>query len=255
MLKNADGAMNAGLSLAAIISGGLGAIAAGEETAKALSGTSSIFSGSRAALNEVYLTNQTIHVLASAYEKARQAQRQAIANRQQCDTAQYTIMRGIEDAFSYHAACSVVVGLAETARAIERADNPGLDTMRKSLAELSAFQAQAAEFTRGRLPIPIMGPKPTLSLESVTQANELVQTKRDAYAAAEAARQEARVASIAADTAFKAATDENRATLQDTLRMAEKTAEEKEQALRQAATELAASEKARDSELQRLSRW
>lgn len=174
MLKNADGAMNGGLSLASIVTGGLGAIVGGKETARALSGTASIFSGSRAALNEVYLTNQTIHVLAAAYDKARREQRQEITNRQACPTRQYTMMRAMEDAFTYHASCSIVVGLAETARSIERAENPGLDTMRKTFTQMAALQAQAAEFGNGRAPTPVLVSRGPVSLQSVNGAGALV---------------------------------------------------------------------------------
>ena len=146
LLKNADGAMNAGLSVGAILTGGLGSILGGVNTARALAGSSSILSGSRAALNDTYLSNQTIHVLTAAFDKARRAQRRIITNRQACGVEQYTLMRGVEDAFAYHQSCSLVAGLAETALSIERSENPGLGAMRTQLNELANLRRQAAEF-------------------------------------------------------------------------------------------------------------
>lgn len=116
LIKNADGAVNGGLSVAAILTGGLGSFVGGAAAAKALSGTSAILTGSRTALNETYLSKQTIHVLASAFDKARQRQRAAITNRQACNIEQYTVMRGVEDAIAYHGTCSLVGGLAQPRR-------------------------------------------------------------------------------------------------------------------------------------------
>lgn len=171
LLKNADGAMNAGLSLSAIVTGGLGSIIGGVETAKALSGSSAILSGSRAALNETYLTNQTIHVLAAAFENARVAQRRQITNRQECSVDQYSLMRGIEDAFKYHSSCSIVTGLAETARAVERSGNPGMDTMRLQMASLLSLRRQADEFAKDGVPTPIAAPPSTMDVASFVDAN------------------------------------------------------------------------------------
>lgn len=253
MLKNADGAMNGGLSLASIITGGLGAIIGGEGTARALSGTSSIFSGSRAALNEIYLTNQTIHVLAAAYDKARREQRREITNRQACSTTQYTMMRAIEDAFTYHASCSIVVGLAETARSIERAENPGVDVMRKTFAQMAALRDQAAEIAQGRAPTPVAVNRPSVSLQSVTAANDLVVTltgerdqKQQAVAVARTARDAAKADAdkLTAD-AGKVAKDEldaqekALADREDELRRAELALTDAEDALAREAQQLA----------------
>lgn len=172
LLKNADGAMNAGLSVGAIITGGLGSILGGVNTAKALAGSSSILSGSRAALNDTYLSNQTIHVLTAAFEKARRGQRRIITNRQACSVEQYTVMRGIEDAFSYHQSCSLVAGLAETALSIERSENPGLDAMRIQLAALANLRRQAAEFASEGPVTPVAGTPAPPSLDKVIASDK-----------------------------------------------------------------------------------
>lgn len=184
LLKNADGAMNAGLSVGAIVTGGLGGILPGVNTAKALSGTASILAGSRAALNEVYLSNQTIHVLTAAYEKARRAKRRDITNREACTVEQYTIMRGLEDALDYHDSCSIVAGLAETALSIERSENPGLDAMRVQLNELANLRRQMAELTND-LPItPIAAAPSTVNLGKVIAADKALTTAQASLDAA-----------------------------------------------------------------------
>lgn len=157
LLKNADGAVNVSLSIGSILTGGLGAFVGGPGAAKALSGSAAILSGSRAAVNEVYLTNQTIHVLTAALEKARAKQRDRITDLEDCPEDKYTLMRGIEDAFAYHNSCSLVTGLAETVLAVERTDNPGLDAMRKSLADYALLIRQANDVASGAMPTPMTG--------------------------------------------------------------------------------------------------
>lgn len=211
LLKNADGAMNAGLSVGAIVTGGLGSILGGVNTAKALAGSSSILSGSRAALNDTYLSNQTIHVLTAAFEKARRAQRRVITNRQACSVEQYTLMRGVEDSFAYHQSCSLVAGLAETALSIERSENPGLDTMRQQFNELVNLRRQAAEFAKEG-PITPIAPTPTpVSLEKLKAADQAlvdaVKAMADASAAEAAA--EANLAKSKAALAAQTASDKS----------------------------------------------
>lgn len=153
LLKSYDGSMNGSLSLLAILTGGLGSFVGGANTAKALAGTSSIISGSRSALNEVHFTNQTIHVLASAYEKTRRDRRREMGNRQMCRVDTYTLMAGIEDVMDYHNSCSLVAGLAEAAKAIGRSENPGVDTMRNTIAEMTSLRRQADQFVKEGKPI------------------------------------------------------------------------------------------------------
>lgn len=186
LLKNADGAMNSTLSIGAIISGGLGSFLGGAETAKALAGTSSILSGSRAAINESYLSNQTIQVLAAAFEKGRREQRKVITNRQACPIGQYTLMRGIEDALQYHNSCSLVFGLAETAKSIERSENPGLEVMRQSFADLANFKRQAAEFSSDGPVTPIRAAPAPVSVAKLVAADQTLTNAEGALVAAQA---------------------------------------------------------------------
>jgi hypothetical protein len=171
LLKNADGAFNGGLSVGSIIAGGLGSFVGGAQTAKALAGSAAILSGSRAAVNEVYLSNLTIQVLAAAMEKGRLRIRQDITNREDCDTKTYTLSRGIEDAFLYHNACSLSAGLSEAALSIERSQNPGLEAMRDVFAQYSSLVKQASEIGQGASPTPVKASVPALNLDSVNTTN------------------------------------------------------------------------------------
>lgn len=143
-IKNTDGALNGALSIGAIVSGSIGPIAGGEATAKALSATSAIFSGTRAAINETFLTNQAIHILVAAYEQVRSKIREEITAREACPPGAYSVMRGIEDAQRYHDSCSLVVGLAETSKAVERASNPGVKDMIDSMKQFALLQKAIA---------------------------------------------------------------------------------------------------------------
>lgn len=145
-LKTYDGNVNSTFGLASLITGGLSAFVGGESTAKALGGTSAILNGSRETFNQAHFSNQTIQVLAAAFEKAREDRRKHITAYQQCPISQYTLMRGVEDAFQYHSECSVVFGLAEAARAVERANNPDIATMKTMLADLQSLKKQAKKF-------------------------------------------------------------------------------------------------------------
>jgi hypothetical protein len=145
-LKSYDSGANSSLSVLSILTGGLGAFVGGPNTAQALSGTSAIIAGTRSSLNEIHFTNQTIHVLTSAFEKTRRDQRKEIGHRQMCPVSAYSLMRGIEDTMTYHGSCSIIAGLAEAAKAVSRSENPGAEAMRTTLAEMTSLRRQADAF-------------------------------------------------------------------------------------------------------------
>ena len=142
-LKTHDGQVNSSLSILALLTGSLGTVVGGEGAAQALSGSSAFFTGSRSALNETWFSSQTIHVLAAGFEKARERELRNIRNRQACPMEHYGTMAGIGDAINYHRSCSLLTGLSEAAEAIERADQPGMDTLRRQLVDLQSIRAQA----------------------------------------------------------------------------------------------------------------
>lgn len=152
LLKNSDAVMNGSLGVLAIITGGLGAFVGGAGAAKALSGSSAIITGTRAELNETVLNNQTIQLLAASFEVARARKLQEITNLQACSMEQYSVMRGIADAIDYHRECSLLVGLAEATRSVERSNNPGVDALRQQLQGISALRVQAQQFGMENVP-------------------------------------------------------------------------------------------------------
>jgi hypothetical protein len=143
-LQTYDANINTTFGIGALATAGLATVVGGENTAKALAGGSAFLNGTRSTFNEAHFRNRTIAVLAAAFDNARTQQRQAITNYQQCTPAQYTLMRGLEDAFRYHSTCSVVAGLDEAARAVQRANAPDLETIRKTMAEIVAMRQQFA---------------------------------------------------------------------------------------------------------------
>jgi hypothetical protein len=152
-LKTVDGTTNSSLGILAILTGGVGSIVKGADAARALAGSSSIISGSQSALNESWFSNQTIHVLVNAFQKAREKQRSDILNREICPITSYTVMHGIGDVIDYHESCSLLKGLSETSLAIERADRPGIEVMRRQLADLASIRDDASNLISASLAV------------------------------------------------------------------------------------------------------
>ncbi len=70
-----------------------------------------------------------------------------------CRADAYTLMAGIEDVMDYHNSCSLVAGLAEAAKAVGRSENPGVDAMRNTLAEITSLRRQADQLVEDGKPI------------------------------------------------------------------------------------------------------
>lgn len=134
-LQQYDGNVNSTFGIAALSTAALAAIATGG-TAQALAAASSIAGGSRNTLNQSHFNNQTIGVLANAFETVRKEQREKIAELQNKSPADYTLMRGVQDVTRYHANCSIVVGLKAAQRAVEEADSPSISSMQKMAEQL-----------------------------------------------------------------------------------------------------------------------
>lgn len=140
-LQQYDANVNSTFGIAAQAAATLAAIATGG-TAQALAAAASIAGGSRNTLNQSHFNNQTIGVLANAFENKRADQRVEIAEREGLTSAKYTLMRGIADATRYHANCSIVVGLKEAQRSVEEARSPSLATMEAFLTSLQKVRGQ-----------------------------------------------------------------------------------------------------------------
>ncbi|WP_417594974.1 hypothetical protein [Parasphingorhabdus sp.] len=151
-LKTFDGASNSGFSIASILTGGVGSILQNASAARALSGSSAIFSGTRTALNQTWFSNQTIQVLVAAYENRRQKQLERMTNAQVCKIDRYSVMDGFADALKYHNSCSLIAGLSEAAIAVERVEQPGIATLRRQLADLTSLNADVNNFINADFP-------------------------------------------------------------------------------------------------------
>ena len=143
-LQQYDANVNSTFGIASQTAATIAAITSGG-TAQALAAAASIAGGSRNTLNQSHFNNQTVGVLANAFENIRREQREKIAELQNKPPADYTLMRGIQDATRYHANCSIVVGLKEAQRAVEEAHAPSLNAMEKMLAHFAKLQEQAAK--------------------------------------------------------------------------------------------------------------
>jgi hypothetical protein len=113
-----------------------------------------IAGGTRGTLNEAHFNNQTIGVLANAFENVRRDQRVAIAELEAKPVKDYSLMRGIEDATRYHASCTIVVGLKEAQRDVEAARSPNLDTYKAMIKNLKEIQSGIADLQK-KVPAPI----------------------------------------------------------------------------------------------------
>jgi hypothetical protein len=117
-LQQYDGNVNSTFGILAQATSAIATLSTGG-TAKALSAASTISEGTRGTLNTAWFANKTVGVLAQAYENRRDNDRKAIQKDLAEKTlAQYSLMRGMGDAFRYHADCSIVVGLQEAQQAV-----------------------------------------------------------------------------------------------------------------------------------------
>lgn len=195
-IKTFDGQSNSLLSALAIATGGLGGIATTESAARLLAGTSAVASGSRVAVNDAWFSNQTIQVLVAGYEKERNHKLREIHNRQSCPIELYPTMAGIADVLQYHASCSLTTGLAAAAQAIERSDQPGIEVMRRQLADLSAIRTEAKQFVNGAVngrPIEVQN-----QFDKVAQARKELEAAEDRVRLAKRDKKDAEIAAQAA---------------------------------------------------------
>nr|VFK40752.1 MAG: hypothetical protein BECKSD772F_GA0070984_10708 [Candidatus Kentron sp. SD]VFK46388.1 MAG: hypothetical protein BECKSD772E_GA0070983_10728 [Candidatus Kentron sp. SD] len=128
----------------ATLLGGMGAIFTPASTARALSGSSAIFSGIGAEITQAYFSNVATHVIVPGIEAQRKTIRDAIGEKQLASIQDYPVEMAIADAVSFHGACSIDVGLKAAGNAIKEVRNPGLATMNKALINM-AWNRQIAD--------------------------------------------------------------------------------------------------------------
>jgi hypothetical protein len=148
-LQQYDANVNSSFGILAQAAAILATVSSGG-TAEGFAALAGISSGARGTLNQAHFSNQTIGVLTRAFEISRAEQRRQIANLQQCSPTEYTLMRGMEDAFRYHSTCSIVEGLKQTQRAVEQSSSPDLDSFIKLLDQMKDAQDRIAGLSPAR---------------------------------------------------------------------------------------------------------
>jgi len=140
-LKQFDAETNLQLGFLTTAFATAGAIFSAESTIRASSGLAALFSGFRAEFNQEYFSNKTVHIIAEGIRSGRsEVLRDIYQLRENVSITEYTIWAAIADGIAYHDNCSLVAGLEQVARAVERVDNPGIKQMVKVFNELGAIQ-------------------------------------------------------------------------------------------------------------------
>ena len=128
---------------------GAGALFTEENTARTFSGAAAITSGFQAEFDSRYFSSKTVQVLTDAMEARRRERYETIAGepgdaqnpgRQSLTIAQYPVEAAIKDAISYHDDCSLIAALEYVALSIERAENPGVKQIKRTLHELEGIR-------------------------------------------------------------------------------------------------------------------
>jgi len=143
-LKQVDSETNTILGGLATAIGGAGAIFKPADTARALSGIAAIFSGWRAEVNADFFNNLTIQVVTKGIEVRRKEIHDQMIDDRKKDLTEYTVQRAVGDTAVYHYNCSLIAGLEQAAQSIERAENPGLTHINKTLDSLIETQKKVA---------------------------------------------------------------------------------------------------------------
>ena len=150
---------------------------------RAFSGTASILSGVRSEFNEDFFANKTIQVITDGLESKRRGIYENILKDREADLTDYPVERAIKDAISYHESCSLIAGLEQAAKSIERADNPGVDAMNKFL-EKSGDTRSLLDVMTGKPQIGVAAankdmPQLYVSLDDSQQTRSAVQSDKD----------------------------------------------------------------------------
>ena len=146
-------------SLATIFAGA-GAIFTPESTVRILSGFSGLTSGVQAEFNDKYFAAKTVQLLTEAMEARRRERYEAIAGvsggdpkpgRQALCIQKYPVEAAIKDAISYHDDCSLIAALEHAALSIERAENPGIKQIMRTLSKVKEIQKQLKDINKAEL--------------------------------------------------------------------------------------------------------
>ena len=164
-LKKFDARWNFVLGSATTALAGAGAIFTG--AAAALSGSAAIVSGVRAELNEDYFHTLTIQVITNGFETRRKELYRDILKARNDSSTDYPVQRAIKDAILYHESCSLVAGLEHAALSIERAENPGLKQLNRTLDTFKTTR-EKLDIVAGRIRLD----EPILPLTALLKAED-----------------------------------------------------------------------------------
>lgn len=116
---------------------GVGAILTPASTVRALAGSAAITSGIRAEFQQDYFANLAVEVITKGIDARRKAIYEEILKRREAakDIKEYPVKAAVKDAIFYHGACGLLAGLEEAGTSIERARDPGLNTLNEMFEE------------------------------------------------------------------------------------------------------------------------
>ena len=125
-IKRVDAQTNLTLGILTTLSAGLGTIFTAANTVRAFSGAAAIFSGTRAEFDQVYFASATITIIGKGIDSRREKILANIVENQKQPIEIYTAEKAVADGISYHGSCTLIAGLEEAGKDLERVNNPGL---------------------------------------------------------------------------------------------------------------------------------
>ncbi len=123
---------------------GAGSIVTGANTARLFSGLAGISNGIGAEAKQNIFSNLASSVIIPGIQKRRADLLQDMMKKRCHSVATYTVALAIADALKFHAACTMDVGMEESGKTLEAAQNPGLDSLAASLAKFQQVRQQMA---------------------------------------------------------------------------------------------------------------
>jgi hypothetical protein len=149
-LKQLQGKTDLSLGILSTILGGAGAIVTAADTARALSGSAGIASGTRAEFNQAIFLNSAIPIIVKGIERRRERLKTVILSHRNDDITTYTPALAVADAIDYHNACTIGKGLEEADVALELTKNPGLEEMNKVLDNLTQTNQKLSDLQKAK---------------------------------------------------------------------------------------------------------
>ena len=136
-LRRVDTYQNFLLGSLSTIFGGAGAIVTGVEAARLLAGLAGISSGIRAEARQAFLSNLASSVIVPAIRLKRERYlTDKLEPKKSRSIEEYTVQLAVADAIEYHGFCTIDEGIKEAGVALQRSDDPGLDSLDRAFKKL-----------------------------------------------------------------------------------------------------------------------